>query len=224
MRWILILRDRVWPEVRQTWPFFLFFAGPAVAYLVAVLAGRLLNRGTADQVRYFGTWLQMFGIMLVAKGVRELRREFNRPTVFAAMRARSSAILQSFKARHQVVITGVGAIGLAGSATVAYGRVHGTIEQRLDGLEREIDALRKGAQEREEKLERKLSELRGELSQEKQERMEAHAEIKRKLDNVAVGGLHLDVIGLWWLVFATIATSVPDGVAWIARVVFSHIP
>jgi len=67
MGWISILRNRAWPEVRQTWPFVLFFAGPAVAYVLAVLAGRLLNRGAADQVRYFGTWLQLFGIVLVAQ-------------------------------------------------------------------------------------------------------------------------------------------------------------
>jgi hypothetical protein len=79
------------PCVRPTWPFFLFFAGPGVAYLLAVLAGRLLNRDAADQVRYFGTWLQLFGIVLVAQGVRELRREFNRPTLCAAMRARTHA-------------------------------------------------------------------------------------------------------------------------------------
>jgi uncharacterized membrane protein HdeD (DUF308 family) len=224
MRWIWILRNRVWPEVQQTWPFFLFFAGPAVAYLLAVLAGRQLNRGAADQVRYFGTWLQLFGIVLVAQGVRELRREFNRPTVFAAIRARIHAIRQSFQAQHYVAITGVGAVGLAGSAALAYGRVRGTTEQRLDGLEREIDGLRRDAQERERQFQDKLSELRGELSKEQQERIEAHAEIKRKLDNVAVGGLHLDVIGLWWLLFATIATNVPDGVAWIAHGVFVHSP
>ena len=105
----------------------------------------------------------------------------------------------------------------------AFGRVGGSIEQRLAGLEREIDALRKDAQEREKKFDDKLSEVHADLSKEKQERAEAHAEIKRKLDNLAVGGLHLDVIGLWWLAFATIATCVPDGVAWIGRV-FAVMP
>jgi hypothetical protein len=108
----------------------------------------------------------------VAQGVRELRREFNRPTVFAAMRARTHAILQSFKAQHHVIVAGVGAVGLAGSAALAYGRVRGTIEQRLDGLEREIDALRRDAQEREKTFQDQRSELRGELSKEKQERIE----------------------------------------------------
>jgi hypothetical protein len=113
--------------------------------------------------------------------------------------------------QHNVAITGVGAVSFAGSTALAYGRVHGNTEQRLDGLEREIDALRKDLQEREKKFEDKLSEVRGEVSNEKQERINGHAEIKRKLDSVAVGGLHLDVTGLWWLVFATIATTVPDG-------------
>jgi hypothetical protein len=103
MGWISTLRKRVWPEVRQTWPFFLFFAGPAVAYVLAVLAGHLPNRGAADQVRYFGTWLQLFGIVLVAQGLRELRREFNRPTIFATLRARIHAIVQSLRAQHVAI-------------------------------------------------------------------------------------------------------------------------
>jgi uncharacterized protein YeaO (DUF488 family) len=209
--------------LRQTWPFLLFFTGPALAYLLAVGAGRLWDHGVGDQVRYFGTWLQLFGIVLVAQGVRDLRRQFRRPTVFAAMRARVHAILNSFKAQHHAALTGVGAIGLAGSATLAYGRVGGTIEQRLDGLEREIDALRKEAQERENKFEDHLSEVRAELSQEKQERAKAHADIESKLENVAVGGLHLDVIGLWWLILATIATSVPDELAWFGHRVFARM-
>ena len=35
----------------------------------------------------------------------------------------------------------------------------------------------------------------------------------RRLANVAVGGLHLEMIGLSWLLAATIATSMPDGAA-----------
>lgn len=224
MRWTSILRNRVWPEVRQTWPFFLFFAGLGVAYLLALGAGRLWGHGVADQVRYFGTWLQLFGIALVAQGVRELRRQFNRPTVFAAMRARVHAILHSFKAQHHVALTGVAAIGLTGSAALAYGRVGGTTEQRLDGLEREIDALRRDAQEREKKFEVHLSEVRAELSKEKQERDRDHADIASKLENLAVGGLHLEVIGLWWLLLATIATSVPDELAWFGHGVFAQMP
>jgi hypothetical protein len=56
------------------------------------------------------------------------------------------------------------------------------------------------------------------------QRIGAHTEIKSKLDNLAIGGLHLEVIGLWWLLFATITTSVPDGVAWIARSISVHLP
>ena len=136
----------------------------------AALAGCWLNRSASDQVRYFGTWLQLFGIALVAQGVRELRRDFNRPSIFAAMLARLGAILQSFRSGERTVLAiGSGVIALTGSV-VGHGRTRGTIEQRLDGLEREVDALRKDLQERERKLDEKVSTLRGELSQEKQER------------------------------------------------------
>lgn len=217
MRWISILRYRVWPEVRKAQLLGLFVGGPLLAYLFAVGAGRMLNRDTADEVRYFGTWLQLFGIGLVAWGVRELRLEFNHPTVFAAIRAQASAILHSFSGQHHVALTGVGAVGFAGSLAAGHGRVGGTVEQRLDGLEREIDALVKAAQVRDEKFQKVVSDVRGELSTERQERAEADAQTNRRLASVAVGGLYLEIVGLWWLLFATVATSIPDGVAWIAQ-------
>jgi hypothetical protein len=223
-RWLSILRYRAGPEIRPTWPFFLFFVGPTVAYLLAVFAGRLLHRGSADQVRYFGTWLQLFGIVLVAQGVRALRREFNRPTVSAAIRARFRAIVQSLGSGDRILeVTAVESVALAESVAVGYGRVGGTTEQRLDGLEREIDDIRKQADERETRLQDKLARLRIEFSKETLKRSEGDADIRRSLDSLAVGGLHLDVIGLWWLLFATIATSVPDGVSWFLHVLSTYI-
>jgi hypothetical protein len=226
-RWFSILRYRVWPEVRQTWPLVLFFVGAMVAYVLAVVAGYLLPLGladAADQVRYFGTWLQLFGILLVAQGVSELRREFKRPTVVAWMRSRFAAIVQSFKRPDHTLFAGSGSITISGSdATLTVGRGRVTTDERLDPLEREIDHLQRQADEHERKVESKLSEVRAELSKEAQQRIEAHARTNAKLDGLAVGGLHLDVIGLWWLLFATVATSVPDGVVWFVHVVSAYI-
>jgi hypothetical protein len=221
-QWLSVLRYRVWPEARKLWPIFLFPAGLLVSYVLALLAGWLLKRDAADQVRYFGTWLQLFGILLVAYGVRELRKDFNRPSMIAAMRAQIVAFVRSFRSGDRTVaISGVGSVALSGSLALGYGRVGGTVEQRLDGLAREIDALRQDLQERDRKLDDKLAAVRGEVSKEREERTAAHGDIQRKLDNVAVGGLYLDVIGLWWLLFATVATSVPDGVAWVLHVLFT---
>ncbi len=63
--------------------------------------------------------------------------------------------------------------------------------------------------------------MRGDLSKETQARVAAHAEVTRKLSNVAVDDNYLDIFGLWWLVIATVATSIPEGVAWVLHVVFS---
>ena len=62
-------------------------------------------------MRDFGAWL------LVAQGVRELRREFKRPTVVSAMRDRFVAIVQSVRRRDitlsvdsaNIAVTGVSA-------------------------------------------------------------------------------------------------------------------
>lgn len=200
---------RVWPELRQSWEFGVFVLGFVVSAAVAVVA----TKDPADRVRYFGTVLQIGGIALIAYGLRDLRREFNRPGVFSAMWARVVAIGKSVRPQKTVILTGVGAIGLAGTVATAYSRVGGTVDQRLDGLEREIDAIRKQADERESQMVRRIDEVRSALWQESQARKDAHAEITKRLDDFAVGGLHLEVIGLWWLLVATLATCIPEEIA-----------
>ena len=74
-----------------------------------------------------------------------------------------------------------------------------------------------------EKTEDQLTEVRGELATERRERTDADVDVTRKLENVAVGGLYLEVIGLGWLLAATIATSVPDGVAWLLHSLFAYL-
>ena len=95
----------------------------------------------------------------------------------------------------------------------ACGRVRGTIEQRLDGLEREIDDIRKQADERERQKLGRITEMRYTLWKKSHERQDAHADIIKRLNDVAVCGLHLEVVGLSWLVFATVATCIPDEIA-----------
>jgi hypothetical protein len=129
------------------------------------------------------------------------------------MRDRLAAIAQSLKPRHHRISVGTGHIALGGATVRAYGRVRGAIEQRLDGLENEIDAMRKEVDQRARESESKIAEVLAELAKEKQERAAATADISRRLDMVAVGGLHMEVIGLWWLLFATFATSIPEEIA-----------
>ncbi len=200
---------RVWAEVRQTWPFLIFLLGFVASWMLAVM----LTADSADRVRYFGTVLQLAGIVLVGLGLRDLRRKFDRPGVFAAMWARVVAIVRSVRPRHLAIVVPSEGIAVGSSAAIAYSRVGGTIEQRLDGLEWEIDDIRKQADERERKVERRFEDLRATLSTETQHRKDAHAEITERLDNLAVGGLYLEVIGLWWLVFATMATCIPEEIA-----------
>ena len=68
------LWDRVWPELRKTWPVFIFAGG----LLLALAVGRSLGTSKVNQIFYAGTALQILGILLVAWGVREVRKDFGR--------------------------------------------------------------------------------------------------------------------------------------------------
>jgi hypothetical protein len=71
---------RVWPEVRPTWLALVFVSGPLIAGAIGVTLG---NDRTA-QILFAGTALQLFGILLVACGVRKVRKDFGAASIFTA--------------------------------------------------------------------------------------------------------------------------------------------
>ncbi len=227
MRWLSILRDSAWPEVLKTWPFFLFLTVPSASWWIAGYAahhwGGTASGGTeVRHVVYFGTLLELSVLLLVAVGLVHLGRQFKRTPVFTAMLGRVVTIWHSaFNRDKNIALSGVASVGTLGSlAVLSHGTVRGTTKQRLDALERDVTDLRKQRAEFDRTVEGKFSELRSELSAETQERIAAHAEIKRELGTVAVDIHYLDLIGLWWLVIGTVATCVPDELVRLGQMVF----
>ena len=58
-----------------------------------------------------------------------------------------------------------------------------------------------------------LAALEAHIAKEADERQAADQAIRNALGRVAVGGLHLGMVGLTWLVFGIVGTSVPDEIA-----------
>jgi hypothetical protein len=186
-----------------------------VAGLVTAAAvGYVFGRTLEVQIRYAGTVLQFAGIFQVAWGVHEMRREYGQPGIFSVMSIRLAAIIGSFRPPHHPVVVGTGSITFGAPTVQGYGRaLGGTINQRLQAIETEIDNLRRELHERARGWEDALAAVRMDLTKETQDRIAATEEINRKLEDVAVGGLHLEIVGLLWLLLATLATSLPGEIA-----------
>jgi hypothetical protein len=203
---------RIWPVLWKAWPVLLGVAGP----VVALFLGWLCSSNRSDQIRFAGTALQFFGLLLVWMGISDARRTFKLPPVFASIAEWLRSLLSSLRPQNQTIIVGSASIGLSGvSALAAIGTVKGgeTLEQRIDRLEQALERLRQSGEARATRIEATIGTVRTELREQTEQMVSAHNDLRRQLEDLAVGDSHLQIVGFWWLLLATFATSIPDVIA-----------
>jgi hypothetical protein len=85
------------------------------------------------------------------------------------------------------------------------------LEENLKLLRDELDTKLQGVR-------RELGTLKESIDHESQERRVADEKTARKIEEVAIGGLHLEVVGLIWLFLGVTAASIPDVIAgWLSH-------
>ena len=86
------------------------------------------------------------------------------------------------------------------------------LEENLSRLHDELD---KNAQE----VNRELGGLRKDLQQESQERQAADKNVTLQIEEVAIGGIHLEIVGLVWLFLGVLGASLPEEIARLLRLI-----
>jgi hypothetical protein len=201
---------RLWLELRKAWPAALGIAGPVAAYWLA----RFWSNDAANQIRYAGTVLQCFGLVLVWSGIAGTRRAFKRPPLFGAIVEWIRRVRASVRYRDHRIILGSGAATSRGGSVSARVTVRdSTVERRVDLLERELEHLRQETEKRDRAIEVKIEAASSEQRDKARQLEAGQRDLRRQLEDFAVGDSHLEIIGFWWLVFATFATSIPEELA-----------
>jgi hypothetical protein len=211
-RWrSLFARARAaWTVLREGAPGFTFVLGLGFSALV----GWLLGSDLKTAVRYGGTVLQICGLLLVAYGLDRTRATFGRPTLTSRVRGWMARVLTSGRPKNVVLNSGSGEIKLSGALVLAHGRALGaSIERRVEMLEQDVEQLRKQSQESTARLKRDVDALRADLAFETQKRIESDTRVEHLVSEIGVGGLHLEWIGLIWLMLATMCTALPEELA-----------
>ena len=88
-----------------------------------------------------------------------------------------------------------------------------TVEQRIDVLEANLRSLEQEFDQTTKDLSNKSGQLEKELTRERDDRKAADDKTWRQIEEVAIGGLHLELVGLWWLALGVLGTSIPDELA-----------
>jgi len=207
--------------IRGAWHAWLFIGGLVFAFIVGLAAHRLLSVTLTDAVRYSGTVLQILGLSTVALGLRQVRRMFNRPSVSAAMLGWLRRLAATFTGPKPISLqASFGAFAtMTGEARLIRGvRPGATLDERVSILEENLKLLRDELDSRLQGVRRELGTVKESIERESQERRVAGEKTARKIEEVAIGGLHLEVVGLMWLFLGVAAASIPDVIAaWLSQ-------
>jgi hypothetical protein len=162
--------------------------------------------------------LQLLGLATVAFGLSQMRRLFGRPSVAEKVLRWWGRFVATFsrpKAVHAYLNATAASVTLsAGKARVRHGvSPDAPTDRRVTVLEENLNLLQKQVDEDLDELRGRIAELKAQADREAQARRQDDDRMALQLEAVAVGGLHLESIGLLWLALGVLGTSVPVEIA-----------
>ena len=201
----------------DAWPICL----AAIGIGSALSVGWCASSSNEVRLRIAGMILQLLGLATVAVGLSQLRRRFKRPSVLEKIVAWLRRVGAVF-ARPKSVTVHAGTV-LSGVTLAGAGRVRQTLapdaphERRLSLLEDNLELLQKQVDDGLEQLHGRIQQLGTQIDRDAHERRREKEQAEQLVAEVAVGGLHLEVVGLLWLALGVIGTSMPTEIAsWFA--------
>lgn len=198
----------------KAWPVWLVMFGFILSWALAYFSAFLITPNLSTQVRYAGVFLETLGFILVAIGIRGTRKLFDRPSFAANLAQWFKAVISAFKPQHKSVITGTARFNLRAPSVEITGTVRSTtLEGRVEVLERAVESLGKTIREEAQRQKTEVSKLETAIKEEKDQRVSAIAVESRKTEQLAVGGLQYEIVGLVWVLVGTLGSNMPDEIA-----------
>jgi hypothetical protein len=189
--------------VRDAWPFWLMISVLAFCHWVP----KFWTTDHETAVRHTSILLQMAGLVLVGYGLEETRRSFNLQPVWEAIQAWFAKLWDAVRlpprtaSGNLTLKLGVEATGLVGTAMP---RVRGSTEERLSALETDLRHVRADLARTVVDREQAEKELRRLVAEEVATLQRENAEVRSLVREQVAGSLHLEVIGLIWVVWGTV--------------------
>jgi len=179
-----------------------------VAYFLAFLAVPDLS----TQVRYAGVLLETFGFILVAVGIRDTRKLFNRPSLTKNFVDWCHYVANAFaRQEHPAASSATARFELRTPSVSFTASVKpATLEERVDLLDEKVTSLQQQTDELMRQLSRDSSKLEDDIKKEREARTSAIAAEAHRVEQLAVGGLKYEIVGLIWVVFGSLGSNAPD--------------
>jgi hypothetical protein len=203
LKWLLLDLPRwFW----DGWPGWSLIAVPvAIALAIWWATGNIEYR-----LRYTGMFLEIFGILTVAAGLRETRRLFKRPSLFEFLRGWIRRVPKWATKPHIIVASGIGSAGVGGSAS-GFGwqglPPAATLDDRVSALEKNIESVKRIALDAQQQICTEALKWLSEMQEEKRVRDVSDRAIRDQLESFAVGNLNIESVGVGWLLFGVVLAT-----------------
>jgi hypothetical protein len=190
---------------------------PVLVVMLVLIVASQLPLSLADPVlRYCGLAFQLLGILTVVSGLRDKRRLFNRPSLLENIR-RWLDRRPRWGAKPQTILAaGIGSISLLGSLKVSVWRgtpADASIDARLAALEANLATLRTEQAESAKEFQEATRKTNETVDAERRARESAVTALRVQLEGLGAGGLHIEMMGVFWLVLGVVLATVPGEIA-----------
>ena len=162
------------------------------------------------EVRWLGLMFQIIGVLVVVRQLDDRLKLFRKPSVLSSIRN----YWRRFPSRDtkNINLSAHFSGALKGNARISVRRrSNSSLESRVEALEGEVEDLRRDIRVVEKALNRHKEDNRNSLETMREENRRSHESLERLVDEAVVGGIHLEWVGvLYLLVGIVLATTAPE--------------
>jgi hypothetical protein len=195
--------------VVRPWPVWLMLIGISVA----VTIGAFFGNTSYERAAWAATLLEIAGLGKVALDLHRVRKEYARPSVVDEITAWFRELPSVFRGpKGRTIAVGAGEMVVVGSrigVSVKAGP-NSTLERRVQILEEELERVRDHMAAEHHDLVVKVDKIEASVATERNERTQGQHALQQKVADLAVGGLHLELVGLVWLFVGVALSTLPE--------------
>jgi hypothetical protein len=212
MRKLLTWLHQVLRWLLNNWP---LWAPAVVLFGIPVLLVIALPGTGEERIRFSGLVLELLGVCTVVYGLREKGRLFGK-----SWSQRLSRALSNFPRWPKPPRIDSMSASALGNATMQ-GRMSGwmnvpadaSLERRVQALEYNLNTLQQEQQASVQELRTADASLRASIENENTQRIAAETEARKKLEGLGGDGIHIEEMGIVWLIFGTILATASQEIA-----------
>lgn len=192
----------------------------AILVPVATIAGSVFASAITGVLlvttfKLAGFLLGLYGLLLVAVGLSNTRRLFGKPSIWSRIKELVRDVHALFvqpPAREASADQVISDFSTGWDIEIPPPR-GSTLSERIEALERLTSALKTGLKDVRAEAAHKLEEARNELRAEDERLRRSVTEVGKRLEDVSVGGLDLEAVGLSWLIGGSVLSTFYEGIA-----------